>query len=115
MTASLKTIRTRLDGALSKMLEPEAVARAIRAILQLLDAGQYGPHRALSECSFLLDGHGVEAICPEANDTPIAWYVNMGDTYDCTLVYSVRTARVYVTSWGDWYEHSPEYRKRARD
>lgn len=31
-------------------------------------------------------------------------YVNMGDTYDCTLVYDHKKGRFYVTSWGDIVE-----------
>lgn len=50
---------------------------------------------------------GVETI-RSTKDTMLDFngleYVNLGDTYDCTLVYDHAKARFYVTSWGDIVE-----------
>jgi len=34
-------------------------------------------------------------------------YVNMGDTYDTTLIYDYKTNRFVVSSWGDIVERQP--------
>jgi hypothetical protein len=34
-------------------------------------------------------------------------FVNMGDTYDTTLIYDFSTGRFYVGAWGDWVERYP--------
>ncbi len=65
--------------------------------------------KVLEEVNRLVDGHGIEAIRDENawdnyyGDT-VALYVNMGDTYETTLLYDTRTHEFQVTSWGDWYE-----------
>jgi hypothetical protein len=35
-------------------------------------------------------------------------YVNMGDTYDTTLLYDHKTGRFSVGSWGDIVEKQPD-------
>jgi len=65
--------------------------------------------KVLEEVNRLVDGHGIEAIRDEnANDRyygdVVALYVNMGDTYDTTLIYDTETHEFQVTSWGDWCE-----------
>lgn len=55
----------------------------------------------------LLDGHGVEYI-ESLTDTMRSReglsYVNMGDTYDTTLIYDHGKGRFVVSSWGDIVE-----------
>jgi hypothetical protein len=55
----------------------------------------------------MMDGFGVEYI-RSSNDTvrtPDGLdYVNMGDTYDLTLVYDHNKGKYVVTSWGDIVE-----------
>lgn len=65
--------------------------------------------KVLEEVDRLVGGHGIEAIRDEeVHDNyygdVVALYVNMGDTYDTTLVYDTDTQEFQVTSWGDWYE-----------
>lgn len=65
--------------------------------------------KVLEEVNRLIDGHGVEPIRDEnANDRyygdVVALYVNMGDTYETTLLYDTGEHEFHVTSWGDWYE-----------
>jgi hypothetical protein len=58
-----------------------------------------------------LDGYGVEAVTDENAYVDsyyhniIALYVNMGDTYVNTVVYSTETKEFMITSWGDFYEN----------
>jgi hypothetical protein len=49
----------------------------------------------------ILDGNGVEAIPGVGGGLS---YVNMGDTYDTTLIYDHGKGRFLVTSWGDIVE-----------
>lgn len=65
--------------------------------------------KVLEEVNRLVNGHGIEAIRDEnANDSyygdTVALYVNMGDTYDTTLLYDTDTHEFLVTSYGDWLE-----------
>ncbi len=65
--------------------------------------------KVLEEVDRLVAGNGVEPIRDEnANDRyygdVVALYVNMGDTYETTLLYDTEAHEFHVTSWGDWYE-----------
>ena len=62
------------------------------------------PIRFMDQADSILGGSGVERIA-SSNGRAVAYYVNMGDTYDTTLVYQkAPTARFFVGSWGDWLE-----------
>ena len=65
---------------------------------------------ALDYANELLNGDGVEYIASE-QDTMRSRagleFVNMGDTYDTTLIYDFSTGRFYVGAWGDWVERYP--------
>lgn len=65
--------------------------------------------KVLEEVDRLVAGNGVEPVRDEnANDRyygdVVALYVNMGDTYETTLLYDTVEHEFHVTSWGDWYE-----------
>lgn len=46
----------------------------------------------------------------------IAHFSYTGDTYSTTLLYDYRARRFKITTWGDFYARSPEYRAaRGRD
>jgi hypothetical protein len=75
----------------------------------------------LRSASKMMDGFGVEYI-RSSNDTvrtPDGLdYVNMGDTYDLTLVYDHNKGKYVVTSWGDIVEADmglPKSRQRFAD
>lgn len=91
--------------------DPELALAQLRNALVAFERHEINRDSCLSDCDHALSGHGVEGI-PDPNDSSryIAEYVNMGDTYSCTILFSYRTARFYACSWGDWYEHTPEYR-----
>lgn len=59
--------------------------------------------RALAKADELLEGHGVEALGPE----DMYLYINFGDTYSPTIMYSRDEDKVFVAmgGWGDvWSE-----------
>lgn len=65
--------------------------------------------QALELADKLLSGHGVEPIRGDYQVDRyyydvVALYVNMGDTYNTTLLYETENERFLVTSWGDWVE-----------
>lgn len=51
-------------------------------------------------------GHGVEAIEGESFRQPAALYVNMGDTYTPTILFSYKTDSFSLTTWGDFAERN---------
>jgi len=61
--------------------------------------------------SEVIEGYGVEDA--ESSNTWISYYhqhfvfdyVNMGDTYDVTIVLDHRLNRFRLTSWGDYVEY----------
>jgi hypothetical protein len=59
----------------------------------------------------LLNAHGVESIQVSEElyqdkywGNAIGLYINMGDTYDLTIIYDVIELEWQVTTWGDYYE-----------
>lgn len=60
--------------------------------------------RTLDGCNKLLGGYGVEAIFGSDSCTPVLLYINLGDTYDTTLLYEPAKDRFSVGSWGDYAE-----------
>jgi hypothetical protein len=50
-------------------------------------------------------------MCACCDMKTVALYVNMGDTYDATIIYDCLKDKFYVGTWGDWYE----WRKKNKD
>ena len=80
-----------------------------------------GVNGVLHAASRMMDGFGVEYIA-SAHDTlrtPDGLdFVNMGDTYDLTLIYDHGKGRFVVSSWGDIVEADmrlPKSRQRFAD
>ena len=48
-------------------------------------------------------GFGSEGFCDECGRDGIT-YLNMGDTYDTTVVFTSWNERFFVSCWGDVYE-----------
>lgn len=75
----------------------------------------------LRSASKMMDGFGVEYIrsSKDTMRTPDGLdFVNMGDTYDLTLVYDHNKGKYVVTSWGDIVEADmrlPKSRQRFAD
>ena len=78
--------------------------------------------RAYPECLLLainavLEGHGTEPIegryVDRYHQNVQAEYVNMGDTYNTTILIDHETDRMLITSWGDWVEKYGDKREVA--
>lgn len=59
----------------------------------------------------LLDGFGVECLRDNTGQQMdgsdiVAEYINVGDTYDSTLLFNHRTQAFSLTSWGDFVERN---------
>lgn len=98
------------DGARGK-------AREIRWTIQTLSGR---PEQALRKINEIIRGHGVE--CIRANDPTrgaefdsleflgdgylAASYVNMGDTYNATVLYDYTRESWFLTDYGTWLERA---------
>lgn len=93
----------------------------IRRALQDHEAGKAWPQQTLQNVDSIIDGHGVETLWEPYSDgsenktrPPLAYYVNTGDTYSATLLWDCRKRRWVLSSWGDFYERTPEYRRYCK-
>jgi len=65
---------------------------------------------AMIHIDSIIQGYGVELIRNEERYYSDYWgnvvgvFVNMGDTYTRTIVYSIQDEIFYLTTWGDFYE-----------
>lgn len=62
-----------------------------------------------------LQGYGIESIVGRYVDryhqNVQAIYVNMGDTYNTTILHDNEKGKFIFTSWGDWAERNSTRRK----
>jgi len=75
----------------------------------------------LEYCNQYLNGYGIEPITGEFTwvnhyyQNIIALYVNLGDTYTTTIVYDTERGKFLISSWGDFYESSNEYKEYQKN
>lgn len=67
--------------------------------------------RVLCALNQLLEGFGVEAIrggihVDSYHGSIVASFINMGDTYDTTIILNHDSNEYQITSWGDWVERN---------
>lgn len=97
-----RPLALRLRRVLDGRLDPLEILGTSSATIYLR-----GRDAKLEAANKLLEGHGIEAIGGEWQNgywcDIRAAYVNMGDTYACTLIYD-RDKGWQVTSYGDWIE-----------
>lgn len=99
--------RVTAKSAESAMVDAMAIDAKMRA-----EENGYGDHKAIDDilnvANSLFDGHGIEAIRGMRHDRYyqdiVALYVNMGDTYNTTLLFDAVKTKFHVTSWGDFVE-----------
>jgi len=117
MVPSLKTLKSFLDEEQAKQaralmrgeLDPMEFESVRSWVSQCYNppSWQEQVERALNE---VLDGWGIEAIWGVEDELwPIAVYINMGDTYNTTLLYDYRSQTWRVTTWGDFVEKNEKY------
>ena len=82
--------------------QTQELARAIKSRTVSVDS-------ALELANTMLGGFGIEPVREEGVTVSsyyqdiVALYVNMGDTYDATILYDTVNQEFQITSWGDWY------------
>ena len=64
--------------------------------------------RVMDVANDAIGGFGVERVAYEIDDErPVDfYYVNMGDTYNATLIGDHRKRRFYISTWGDMVEQA---------
>jgi hypothetical protein len=88
--------------AVKTMSEGLRISKAdAQRLKEMMDTGA---PRILQAADKVMNGHGVERISGVGGGL---MYVNMGDTYDTTLIYDYKTNRFVVSSWGDIVERHP--------
>ena len=67
---------------------------------------------ALDFANAMLGGHGVEAVRGRWHDRYymdiVGLYVNMGETYDTTILFDTVQGKFKLMSLGDWVESKDE-------
>ena len=105
-----KDLRELVDA--SKLAEPE---EAFQKAKEILDEGG-NPNDVMDELNELLDMHGVEAFPSQKLPHPDFLYLNSGDTYNATLVYSYGENKYFVSTFGDIVEGAePELENEGWD
>lgn len=104
-------IRDMIRGSLStkKILEVEAFSKT----REWVESCYNMPSRSeivMSAINDLLSGYGVEPLWGDDVYWPKYQYVNLGDTYDTTIVHNLENDTYRITSWGDVVERDPEIR-----
>ena len=80
-------------------------AQTLRSKLDCYRLLDWTADATLDACNRVLGGYGVEAIFgPDSCTRPVLLYINLGDTYDTTLLYEPAKDRFSVGSWGDYVE-----------
>lgn len=83
-------------------------AEEAKSLKWFMQAGKV--RAALDYANTLLGGHGIEYV-PSSEDGPTEFtgldYVNMGDSYDTTLLYDRAKGRFLVAAWADVVEREP--------
>ena len=82
--------------------EAETIPRTHGRFCRRYPSGNTRPSKTLQQISDVMDGCGVESIPAGHNSrSPGIEYVNMGDAYDTTVMW---TGRFRIGSWGDIVE-----------
>jgi hypothetical protein len=89
--------------------------RHLREVLVRWRDREIKSREMLEEVNRILEGFGIEYIRSardDVYDAHGAYFVNMGDTYDPTILLDLDRNRVWATSWGDWVEAEERQGKR---
>ena len=92
-------------------LTPEQAEELARALQTAVDSDdENAPDEAMEAANRILNGHNVEGIRGEDYQVDKYWmdtvllYVNLGDTYDTTILYDTEDKEFSIGSWGDFME-----------
>ncbi len=92
----------------------DASTAAIRTLYSSMQSalGRHTFEEVMQAANRLMEGHGVEAIRIEGAHVDnfygdvVATYVNMGDTYNLTIVHDSASNSFHLTTYGDWLEQN---------
>lgn len=108
---SVKTFEAAFPGKgneLRDLLRGRKKTTSYFSVIQLCTDSYNPPNyfdRLMCALNEILEGFGVEPIWGKDSEMePIAEYINMGDTYNTTILYDYDKGTFQVTSWGDWFE-----------
>jgi len=98
-----------LRDLITGKIEPESYKTVARLCSECYSYPDYS-HMLMTAINEVIEGHGVEYIRPKDDDHPSYEYINMGDTYNATILLR-DDGKLIVSSWGDivekhmdWYE-----------
>lgn len=114
MTKRIQPLRYRAPSVKSLMrieyMTPEK-AKVVRDLIHGKISGDefgfvhyYHAEKVLLAVNKIIDAHGVESVYDRRCADPVVRYINMGDTYDATLLYDYTTDTFRVGCWGDYVE-----------
>lgn len=109
-----KTLETAFPGKgkeLRQLLQGDSRTysyKSVRELCRVCHNYPKYPMRLMEALNEILEGYGVEALIPIDDDHPSYEYVNMGDTYNATILLR-NDGMVIVGSWGDIVERHMEW------
>lgn len=89
--------------ALRALLKGEVKTDSYESVRYLLDECHHRPsyaHRLMTALNEILEGYGVETLYK--GPYLVAEYVNMGDTYNTTIIRNYDTGSILITCMGDY-------------
>ena len=107
---SLKRLEEAFPGKgeeLRKLLKKETKTRSYKSV-QELEKACYNPpsydYRLMTAINEIVEGFGVEYLYKPGGGEAVADYINMGDTYNTTIIRKVDTGTIIITTMGDFVE-----------
>lgn len=95
---------TRLRAVLTGARDPQEASEACAAWVRECYHTPRVREQIEKACDEIIGGYGTEAIWGASRETPLAVYVNTGDTYNTTLLFNYASDTVRVTTVGDFVE-----------
>ena len=98
-----------INDLISGKLEPETFASVEKMIAQCFHRPN-AIDMILTAINEIIDGHGIEAVTMEDAYIDhyyfdiVGLYINMGDTYNPTILFDTEDNEFTATTWGDFYE-----------
>lgn len=112
---SRKTLEAAFPGKgkeLRQLIAEDVHPDNYESVQNLASRCWHGPtysHMLLTAINEIIEGHGIEQIIPKDEDRhPSYDYINMGDTYNATILLR-SDGRLIVASWGDIVEQHMDW------
>ena len=87
-------------------LSPEGFPSVLKWIKQCFNMPMYH-ELVMCACNEVIEGHGIESLGINSDGCPKkGLYINLGDSYDWTLFYSIDDNEYEVCCSADWQEEA---------